>query len=1139
MRKLASTIMFLLVYLAPALGQQNLSNYVRQMDFTDSLSAIISTNWLDGLGRPYAQVGEGLSPMGGDIVTVKIYDGRGLTQREWLPMRIPSSQNPPDVADVAAIASSSVYGEASPFTDYGYEPSPSGRIVSLTWPGVDWRTHGKSMCMAYGLNLQNDVIRFGAAYGGTTLTATGYYAPCELDRKETVDEDGLMSSEYTDLFGNKVMTERGGQRTYYVYDNASNLRFVLPPALDGVLHVGSSYNVLTSQPLRDYAYFYVYDKRGLCTEKKLPGCDPVIMVYDDGGRMAFSQDGRQRSSGDWTFILYDYLGRIVVTGIHGSTSAPSMNGVSALACYTGDGPLAGYATDVGLTVRSLLSVKYYDGYGFLLHHAMADSLSYRTLPPFDEAVGLTSGEAYHVRGHLTGSVTFLLDRLDSITESLYYDSEGRCVQTHRRNVKKGWDHYYYRLNAYTGEHLALRHDHSSSGYPSITETMSYAYDNMRRPLTTTHSVNGSPPVTLSSYTYDAVGRMATKTVGGLDTTAYTYNVRSWLTKISGQRFTERLCYNTSVEGLNPSRPHQYCWSGRVGAYAWQVSGEPRQRGYGMVYDDLGRLTSANYGEGPALDAYYTIYDEMAGYDTMGNPTWIYRKSPNTLENNRPSSPSDRLHLEYDGNQLVHVTDSVSIGHTYAGAFHFADGADETMEYEYDENGNMTKDLNRNILSIEYNLLNLPSMIEFEDHSFISNTYSATGEKLSTSYGISLGPVLSPLSVGNAIGDAPLGGLVIPGDGGIPGDDSGNPEPQAGQFRYYCGDVVYDMGTTRLLTDEGYVTFSSDGTPQYHYYLRDHLGNVRVVFDQTGTVEQVNHYYAFGGLMRESSNPGMQPYKYGGKELDRTGGLDAYDFGARSYFADRLQWSTMDPLCEKYYEVTPYGYCHNDPVNSFDPDGRDWYRTGNGTLIWNPEVHSQDDIGKKDADRGYKYVGETYYDKETRTSYRKDGTVLYSNEELAYQRMWYLADVHWRSNKYPAGKEEMAYLLSDGKVLIMADNWNVSDKSYSKGYHRKKGILYSSEGESFAYVGQVHTHQMGGDKGLSHSDYRNDDDNFAAADPDRPVFIMHKNGNIYAGVFSSKKNGFDNFGNQPIGTINNLFKGYISLVDCSKIIRSKF
>ena len=60
------------------------------------------------------------------------------------------------------------------------------------------------------------------------------------------------------------------------------------------------------------------------------------------------------------------------------------------------------------------------------------------------------------------------------------------------------------------------------------------------------------------------------------------------------------------------------------------------------------------------------------------------------------SPSDRLRLEYDGNQLVHVSDSVTSGHTYAGAFHFADGADEAVEYEYDENGNMTKDLNFSI-----------------------------------------------------------------------------------------------------------------------------------------------------------------------------------------------------------------------------------------------------------------------------------------------------------------------------------------------------------------------------------------------------------------------------------------------------------
>ena len=73
---------------------------------------------------------------------------------------------------------------------------------------------------------------------------------------------------------------------------------------------------------------------------------------------------------------------------------------------------------------------------------------------------------------------------------------------------------------------------------------------------------------------------------------------------------------------------------------------------------------------------------------------------------------------------------------------------------------------------------------------------------------------------------------------------------------YCGNVVYDSGERMLLTDEGYVTFAADGTPQYHYYLKDHLGNVRVVMGQAGAVEQVNHYYAFGSLMRESTSPGV-------------------------------------------------------------------------------------------------------------------------------------------------------------------------------------------------------------------------------------------------------------------------------------------
>ena len=101
---------------------------------------------------------------------------------------------------------------------------------------------------------------------------------------------------------------------------------------------------------------------------------------------------------------------------------------------------------------------------------------------------------------------------------------------------------------------------------------------------------------------------------------------------------------------------------------------------------------------------------------------------------------------------------------------------------------------------------------------------------------------------------------------------------------YCGNMIYENGQlSKILTDVGYITLANS-TPTYHYYLQDHLGNNRVVIDEHGQVEQVNHYYAFGGLMGESTGGGAQPYKYNGKELDRMHGLDWYDYGARHYDA---------------------------------------------------------------------------------------------------------------------------------------------------------------------------------------------------------------------------------------------------------------
>ena len=77
---------------------------------------------------------------------------------------------------------------------------------------------------------------------------------------------------------------------------------------------------------------------------------------------------------------------------------------------------------------------------------------------------------------------------------------------------------------------------------------------------------------------------------------------------------------------------------------------------------------------------------------------------------------------------------------------------------------------------------------------------------------------------------------------------------------YCGNMIYEGGTLKqILVDGGYVTLNGT-TPVYHYYLQDHLGNNRVVCNASGTVEQVNHYYPFGGLFGESTNGDTQRYK---------------------------------------------------------------------------------------------------------------------------------------------------------------------------------------------------------------------------------------------------------------------------------------
>ena len=607
-----------------------------------------------------------------------------------------------------------------------------------------------------------------------------------------------------------------------------------------------------------YAYIYRYDYLDRLVYKKLPGCAPSYLVYDAAHRLVFSQDGCQRNDSLWPFFVYDVYGRVVVEGECSNSDKHVRTAGETVVLGTlmeGDTGLAysGYQSSSDLVDPCVYVVNYYDTYDF------------RTRNGFS-AYNFPEGTVSAI-GNLTGSILCTHGSSGFIYSADYYDINKRIVKSLSSRVNGGMDTYATEYS-FQGSPLSVLHTHTDSSGYSLTERYTYTYDHSSRLTRVSHQYDNNPSVLLLEHAYDELGRLQTdKLDNGIYATDYAYNIRNWLTSIEGSKFSQSLHY---TDGLGVP-----CYNGNISSMTWKSGAGATPRGYKFSYDRLGRLTDAEYGEGPSLSVNTNRFNEqVTGYDKMGNILGLKRYGQTSATG---YDVIDDLSLSYAGNRLKKVADRSGTS-TFNNGFEFKDGIDLSTEYEYDENGNLTKDLNKNITAIQYNCLNLPSRVMFANGNSISYLYDAAGRKLRTVH-------------------------VLEGDS-VTTD--------------YCGNVVYENGVPQiLLTEVGYVSLT-DG--KYHYYLKDHQGNNRVVVAEEGTVEEVNDYYAFGGLMSTSSRQSVQPYKYNGKELDRKGGLDWYDYGARMYDAVLGRWHAVDPMSEKYYGVSPYLYYANNPILLVDPNG---------------------------------------------------------------------------------------------------------------------------------------------------------------------------------------------------------------------------
>ena len=645
----------------------------------------------------------------------------------------------------------------------------------------------------------------------------------QLSVIKTTDEDLNVSYTFTDEMGHVVLTRqmKGSEThdTYYVYDDKSNLCFVLQPMYQ------------SSANLDLYAFQYKYDGRNRCIWKKLPGAGYMEMVYDNADRLVFSQDGNQRAltSGNWTYYKYDGLNRLTEQGT--CTNKVTTSGTNVLVQH------------------------FYDSYAFRSQAGFNNS----NFP--DDASG-------NGKGALTASVATVLGSSNKIYTAYYYDIKGRVAKTVQSNLLGGYD-VTATIYTFTDKPATVTHTHTTSGKPTRTEMYTYSYNHADRLLKVEHTLGGTK-ITLADYAYDNLGRLQSKSLHGSATNklTYAYNVRSWLTGISGSKFTQNLYYNTGNGTA--------CYTGNISSMTWKAGNESTIRGYKFTYDGLSRLMNATYGETAGINTNTNRFSEnVTAYDKNGNIKTLQRYGQTAASS---YGLIDNLTFTLAGNQLSRVDDAAAAS-AYNGGFEFKDGMKQANEYTYDSNGNLTKDLNKGISNISYNCLNLPSAVTFSDGSTIAYTYGADGTKLKTVH--------------------KTGSTTTTTD--------------------YCGNVVYENGVQKLLlTDEGYVTLS-DG--KYHYYLKDHQGNNRVVINQSGTVEETNHYYPFGGVFASTGN--TQPYKYNGKELDTKKGLNWYDYGARHYDAALGRFTTNDPLAEKYYSMSPYTYCADNPVKFIDPNGMEY------------------------------------------------------------------------------------------------------------------------------------------------------------------------------------------------------------------------
>ena len=863
-RRLSYTIILCALVLQ-SIAQSTFKNYFleRQMLDAEGSRFIITINYHDDLGYHDETVTNGLGGNGVYTFSKDEYDIPERIVKKWQPGATSQDNGYLELSSLENSAQR-FFHDAVPYSATQYDAL--GRIIQQIGAGQKWTEDNKGLLKLYEVNTESSVKKYTIS-PFNKIKEDGYYPSGSLSMEITIDEDGkVMQTFFNRVIDQKILERRNvNNDTYYIYDNLGLLRFVLSPSYQ------------EENNLYKFAYEYSYDKRGRCIRKRLPGCEYQTMCYDDADNLMFSQDGEQRKKGVYLFYLYDYLGRLA---LQGTTKSINKNCHSAIAIYdaTSIGICnSGYISSdsLGLNEEQLLLANYYDDHCFLTGQLAKQSTSQ------DLTTTLSDTKEIYSKGVLTGTINRDTDG-KFLVSSIFHNQEGLVVET-RQTMPDEALLCQRTTYSFTKKPLTIETQVKKEGIEkTITQKNQYNQYNDKIESITLNAGKGDKEVAF--YSYDDIGRLVSvKRSGNAGTVTNEYNIRNWLVSTSSDRFMESLKYESGSE--TP------CYNGNISRMQWQNTYDNVLRGYDFEYDGLNRLIASAYAEGTDMSQNKDRYSEyIPQYSPNGS---IERLQRYGKKNNGTFGLIDDLTYLYNGNQIQSISDKAG-SLLYDGSFDFKDGASESTEYFYNANGALTKDLNKGISKIEYDVLDNLSCITFNNGFKTKYVYDAGGSKLKTIH-----------------------------------------EALTTNTTDYIGDFIFEDGKlSKYQFEGGYCSFDSNLNPTYHYYEKDHLGSIRMVVNENGTIEQVNHYYPFGGVYGDLGyNSELQRNKYIGKEFDHTSGLDWYDHGARMYDAAKGSWDRVDFLCEKNTSSSIYGYCHNNPILFVDPDGNDDYFSNNGNYLY--------------------------------------------------------------------------------------------------------------------------------------------------------------------------------------------------------------